>query len=54
MHFTDDEVKDSGSYRSFYFLMFAYNDRTQEVRYIASYAMDTGGEFAPYFLSLDW
>lgn len=38
----------------YYYLIFAYNDTTNTVRYIASYAMDTGGSEDPYFLSLDW
>ncbi|MBR3754462.1 MAG: MerR family transcriptional regulator [Clostridia bacterium] len=40
---------------SFYYLIFAYNDKINTVRYIASYCMDTAnGAYKPYYLSLEW
>lgn len=40
---------------SFYYLIFAYNDKINTVRYIASYCMDTAnGAYEPYYLSLEW
>jgi hypothetical protein len=56
MSFTDDtldfdEAKDKIDY---YYLLFAYNEKTGGVRYIASYSMDCGREEDPYFLSLQW
>lgn len=37
----------------YWFLIFAYNDNTRQVRYIAAYAIDSFPE-GPYYLSLDW
>lgn len=56
MSFTDDtldfdEAKDKIDY---YYLLFAYNEKTGGVRYIASYSMDCGREEDPYFLALEW
>ena len=56
MSFTDDtldfdEAKDKIDY---YYLLFAYNEKTGGVRYIASYSMDCGREEDPYFLELEW
>ena len=56
LSFTDDsldfdEAKDLVYY---YYLIFAYNEKTGGVRYIASYSMDCGREEDPYFLSLEW
>ena len=56
LSFTDDsldfdEAKDLIYY---YYLIFAYNEKTGGVRYIASYSMDCGREEDPYFLSLEW
>ena len=56
LSFTDDsldfdEAKDLIYY---YYLIFAYNEKTGGVRYIASYAMDSGREEDPYFLMLPW
>jgi len=56
LSFTDDslvfdEAKDLIYY---YYLIFAYNEKTCEVRYIASYSMDCGREEDPYFLALQW
>ena len=56
LSFTDDsldfdEAKDLIYY---YYLIFAYNEKTGGVRYIASYAMDSGREEDPYFLMLQW
>lgn len=39
---------------SYYIIMFAYNDSTDTVRYIASYSMDTGTSQTPYYLELEW
>ena len=56
MSFTDDtldfdEAKDKIDY---YYLLFAYNEKTGGVRYIASYSKDCGREEDPYFLALEW
>ena len=56
LSFTDDsldfdEAKDLVDY---YYLIFAYNEKTGGVRYIASYSMDCGWEEDPYFLELEW
>ena len=56
LNFTDDsldfdEAKDLIYY---YYLIFAYNEKTGGVRYIASYSMDCGREEDPYFLELEW
>lgn len=56
LSFTDDsldfdEAKDLIYY---YYLIFAYNESTGGVRYIASYSMDCGREEDPYFLALQW
>lgn len=37
----------------YWFLFFAYNNKTNKVRYIASYAIDSYPD-GPYYLSLDW
>lgn len=54
LYFTDFKEENIQSYRSYYFVIFAYNEEENMVRYMASYAMDTGGTLVPYFLSLDW
>lgn len=54
LHFTEDKEEDIPNYHCYYFVIFAYNEAENMVRYIASYAMDTGGTLVPYFLSLDW
>lgn len=47
--------KNQNTGHDYYYLMFAYNEEAQTVRYIISYCMDTaGGRYTPYFLSLDW
>ena len=56
LNFTDDsldfdEAKDLIYY---YYLIFAYNEKTGGVRYIASHSMDCGREEDPYFLALQW
>ncbi len=38
---------------SYWYLLFAYNDKTNKVRYIAAHAIDSY-EYGPYYLSLDW
>lgn len=37
----------------YWYLFFAYNDKTNKVRYIAAHAIDSY-EYGPYYLSLDW
>ena len=56
LSFTDDtlDFKKAESLIDYYYLMFAYNEKTGTVRYIASYSMDCGREEDPYFLSLQW
>ncbi len=38
----------------YYYLIFAYNEKTGGVRYIASYSMDRGREEDPYFVLIEW
>ena len=41
--------------QTYEYIIFAYNDSTNTVRYIYSYTMDAGGTSVfPYFLTLDW
>ena len=56
LSFTDDtlDFKKAESLIDYYYLMFAYNEKTGAVRYIASYSMDCGREEDPYFLLLKW
>ncbi len=55
LSFTSDDLSKANNLLShYYYLLFAYNDETNTVRYIASYAMDTGGTEEPYFLELEW
>ncbi len=50
---TEADFEEVSYYYRHYF--FAYNDKTNTVRYIYSYCQDGGGEMAsPYFLTLDW
>ncbi len=37
----------------YWYLFFAYNDKTNKVRYVAAHAIDSY-EYGPYYLSLDW
>lgn len=52
LHFTDSTEESVD--HSYYFLIFAYQDKTKTVRYIASYAIDAAEEWLPYYLSLEW
>lgn len=53
VHFTEDI--NGMITHSYYFVIFAYNDDTNTVRYIVSYCMDTAdGAYQPYYYSLDW
>ncbi len=56
MSFTDDTLDWTEAEKaiSYYYVIFAYNQETGAVRYIASYSMDSGREEDPYFLYLDW
>lgn len=56
LSFTDDTLDFSKAEDliDYYYLIFAYNEKTGGVRYIASYSMDCGREENPYFLSLQW
>ena len=38
----------------YYYLIFAYNENTGGVRYIASYSRNSGREEDPYFVTLEW
>ncbi len=49
---TNDE-KESWEDDNYFFLIFAYNDKTNMVRYITSYAINSM-DYGPYYLSLDW
>ena len=56
LSFTDDSLDfdEAKELIYYYYLIFAYNEKTGGVRYIASYSMDCGREEDPYFLSLEW
>lgn len=54
LHFTEFKEENLPNCHSYYFVIFAYNEEINMVRYTVSYAMDTGGTLIPYFLSLDW
>ncbi len=54
MSFTDDTLDWIKAESHYYYLIFAYNEKTGGVRYIASYSVDCGEEQEPYFLSLIW
>lgn len=56
LSFTDDtlDFRRAESLIDYYYLIFAYNEKTGAVRYIASYSMDCGRDEDPYFLSLQW
>lgn len=53
MYFADTQEYELWEDENYWFLIFAFNDKTQKVRYIASYAIDSFPE-GPYYLSLDW
>ncbi|MBQ8001530.1 MAG: MerR family transcriptional regulator [Ruminococcus sp.] len=54
LYFADVEGEEPYTF-TYYYLIFAYNDKTDTVRYIASYCMDTGDSSRnPYFVSLNW
>lgn len=54
VYFADCEEDDTIKY-DFYFLVFAYNDKTSTVRYISSYCMDAAnGAYTPYYFELEW
>ena len=56
LSFTDDtlDFNEAKAKVYYYYLIFAYNEKTGGVRYIASYSMDCGREEDPYFVSLQW
>lgn len=56
LSFTDDTLDFQAAKEKidYYYLIFAYNEKTGGVRYIASYSMDCGREEDPYFLTLEW
>ncbi len=54
LHFTEYTEEDIPKYLGYHFVIFAYNEEKNMVRYIISYAMDTGGTLVPYYFSLDW
>lgn len=56
LSFTDDSLdyEEAKDLIDYYYLIFAYNEKTGGVRYIVSYSMDCGREEDPYFLSLQW
>lgn len=47
---TEQEVEAEQTY--YWFLIFAYNEQTRSVRYIASYAIDS--QNAPYYQTVEW
>ncbi|MBQ3498373.1 MAG: MerR family transcriptional regulator [Clostridia bacterium] len=55
-YLADDDKKEQAEYwddKSYWFLIFACNDKTNTVRYIASYCVDSSRD-GPYYLSMDW
>lgn len=52
--FLSENGEEQIGWHSYYILMFAYNDKTYTVRYIAAYSMDTGYSQTPYYLELEW
>ncbi len=56
LSFTDDtlDFEQAIGKIDYYYLIFAYNENTGGIRYIASYSMGCGREEDPYFLSLQW
>lgn len=54
MSFTSQALEEAADASHYYYLIFACNEQTNCVRYIASFGMDTGKEADPYFLSLEW
>lgn len=53
LYYEDTQEYEDWENEYYWFLIFAYNDKTRRVRYIASYAIDSFAE-GPYYLSLDW
>lgn len=53
LYYADTQEYEDWENEYYWFLIFAYNDKTRRVRYIASYAIDSFAE-GPYYLSLDW
>lgn len=54
LNYTAASMDEAAEWSDYYYLIFAYNDQQNAVRYIASYAMATGDSEDPYFLSLSW
>lgn len=56
LSFTDDtlDFEQAKGKIDYYYLIFAYNENTGGIRYIASYSIGCGREEDPYFLSLQW
>lgn len=56
LSFTGDtlDYTEAGKLTHYYYLIFAYNEKTGGVRYIASYSMDCEKEEDPYFMALQW
>ncbi len=56
LSFTDDtlDFNEAEDLDYYYYLIFAYNEKTGGVRYIASYSMDCERDDDPYFLLLQW
>lgn len=52
-YYADTQEPEDWEDAHYWFLIFAYNDNTRQVRYIAAYAIDSFPE-GPYYLSLDW
>lgn len=52
--FLSENGEEQIGWHSYYILMFAYNDKTSTVRYIAAYCQDTCGSQVPYYTDLEW
>lgn len=53
-NYSADLLEEANTLDSYYYIIFAYNDTTSTVRYIAAQSVDWGDSIDPYFLSLEW
>ncbi len=51
--FSEDPLEEAGELCSYYYLLFACNDATCEVRYVVTYCLDLGQTHLPYFMKLE-
>lgn len=53
-NYSSDLLEEAAALDSYSYIIFAYNDTTSTVRYIAAQSVDWGDSIDPYFLSLEW